>query len=312
MENNSQDEKHFLILIQALKYSTLGLKTYVDQCLEDLYGRLKRKVGSNGACTRFCNKLRNVTQWCKTCAAWKQETEKLMRYNSHKNKVQWRDIELWKLSQTDCEGAKDELCRIFVRDGRLVKYDIQTMLSLLQNCRYFGIGDDKNRLDAVRNVRNIDFAHTDLFKMTKKGLKKAISKLLTFFEHPTLVGCQCISTTVIDIKGLLTKNNQSLAKIEVYHAFKSVRQISEANIKDFLSINKDKNGPDRQKKIVLILALFVGIHIIMFVMSEILRKYISNGEENYLFNKHHQTFVIIPVLSLKKTQKNKTFWVYCC
>lgn len=134
MDNYKPEEQNFLILIQALKNSTVGLKTYVDQCLEDLYDRLKRKVGSNAACTQCCSNRCNVKQWCSICAAWKRETENLMRYNIHKNRVQWQHIKLWKLSQRDREGAKVELCRIFVRDGRLIKYDIQTMLSLLQNC----------------------------------------------------------------------------------------------------------------------------------------------------------------------------------
>lgn len=58
------------------------------------------------------------------------------------------------------------------------------MLSLLRNCQYFVIGGDKNLLDAVRDVRNIDFAHTDLFKMFKKELTKDISCLLHFFSTP--------------------------------------------------------------------------------------------------------------------------------
>lgn len=200
-----------------------------------------------------------------------------MRYNIHKNRVNWRDIKLWKLSQTDREGAKVELCRIFVRDGRIIKYDIQTMLSLLQNCRYFVIGDDNNRLDAVRHVRNIDFAHTDLFELSKRGLKKALSNLLQFFQHPSFIGFQCISTTVIEIQGLLTNNKHSLAKIEVFSAFNSLQLISQANINAFLSINEDKNGPDRQHKFVLIFSLFVGF---LIAMSELLRKNNTNGEED--------------------------------
>lgn len=260
MDNYTPEEHNFLLLIQALKYSTVGLKTYVDLCLEDLYDRLKRKVGSNATCTQYCSKRCDVKQWCNTCAAWKQETEKLMRYNVHKNKVQWQDIKLWKLSQTDREEAKVELCRIFIRDGRLIKYDIQTMLSLLQNCRYFVIGGDKNRLDAVRNVRNIDFAHTDLFKMSKKELTKAISSLLHFFQHTSFKGFQCISTASIDIKGLLMKDKHSLTEIEVYTAFRSLRKISEADINDFLSICEDKKRSDGQDTLQFsILMLFVAI-----------------------------------------------------
>lgn len=260
MDNYKPEEQNFLLLIQALKYSTVGLKTYVDQCLEDLHDRLKRKVGSNAACVQYRSKRCDVKQWCSTCAAWKQETEKYMRYNIHKNKVQWRDIELWKLSQTDREGAKVELCRIFVRGARFIKYDIQTIMSLLQNCRYFEIGDDKNRLDAVRNVRNIDFAHTDLFEMSKKELSKAISSLLHFFQHPSLKGFQCISTASINIKGLLMKDKHSLTEIEVYTAFRSLRKISEADINDFLSICEDEKKSDGQKiSNFSILILFVAI-----------------------------------------------------
>lgn len=54
MGNYTQEEQNFLVFIQALKYSTIGLKTYVDQCMDDLHGRLKRKIGSNQACSNRC------------------------------------------------------------------------------------------------------------------------------------------------------------------------------------------------------------------------------------------------------------------
>lgn len=278
MENYTQEEKKFLVFIQALKYSTIGLKTYVDQCMDDLYGRLKRKVGSNTACSKRCN----VTQLCNTCTAWKQETEKLMRYKSHKYKVQWWDIELWKLSGTDYEGAKIELCRIFVRDSRMITFDIQNILSLLQNCGYFVIGEDKKRLETFRNVRNIDFAHTNCFKMSNRRLQRVISSILDFLQHPSLQASQCISTTVIDIQGLLKGSKHSLAQLEVYSAFNNLRQISEIDINDFLSINnEDNNGPHRHHTFVNFL-MFVAILVGMLVISlKIPWDDITNGEEKY-------------------------------
>lgn len=276
MGNYTQEEKNFLVFIQALKYSTIGLKTYVDQCMDDLYGRLKRKVGSNTACSKRCN----VTQWCNTCAAWKRETEKLMRYKSHKYRVQWQDIELWKLSGTDYEGAKIELCRLFLRDSRMITFDIQNSLSLLQNCEYFVIGEDIKRLERFRNVRNIDFAHTDGFKMSSRRLKRVISSILHFLQHPSLKGSQCISTTVIDIQGLLMGTKHGLAQMEVYSAFNNLRQISEVDINDFLSINnEDNNGPHRHHAFVILL-MFVVISVGMSVMFlKIPWENITNGEE---------------------------------
>lgn len=276
MGNYTQEEKNFLVFIQALKYSTIGLKTYVDQCMDDLYGRLKRKVGSNTACSKRCN----VTQWCNTCAAWKRETEKLMRYKSHKYRVQWQDIELWKLSGTDYEGAKIELCRLFLRDSRMITFDIQNILSLLQNCEYFVIGEDIKRLERFRNVRNIDFAHTDGFKMSNRRLKRVISSILHFLQHPSLKGSQCISTTVIDIQGLLMGTKHGLAQMEVYSAFNNLRQISEVDINDFLSINnEDNNGPHRHHAFVILL-MFVVISVGMSVMFlKIPWENITNGEE---------------------------------
>lgn len=276
MGNYTQEEKNFLVFIQALKYSTIGLKTYVDQCMDDLYGRLKRKVGSNTACSKRCN----VTQWCNTCAALKRETEKLMRYKSHKYRVQWQDIELWKLSGTDYEGAKIELCRLFLRDSRMITFDIQNILSLLQNCEYFVIGEDIKRLERFRNVRNIDFAHTDGFKMSSRRLKRVISSILHFLQHPSLKGSQCISTTVIDIQGLLMGTKHGLAQMEVYSAFNNLRQISEVDINDFLSINnEDNNGPHRHHAFVILL-MFVVISVGMSVMFlKIPWENITNGEE---------------------------------
>lgn len=284
MESYTTQEQNFFILIQALKHSTVGLKTYVDQCFEDLYDRLKRKVGANGACTQCCSKQFTVTRWCNTCAAWKREVENLMRYNKHKNKVNWLDIELWKLSGTDYEAAKVELCRIFARDARQFKFDICNMLSLLQNCRYFKIGDDKKRVEEFRNVRNNYFAHTVAYEVSRKQLEKAISSILRFFQHVSFKGFICISTTLIDIQGLLTKNKNSLAKLEVYSVFKNLRQISEVDINEFLSINEDKHGPDRQHKNVKILALFVANFSALLVMINTQLIPIMNGKEKLIYS----------------------------
>lgn len=109
-------------------------------------------------------------------------------------------------------------------------------------------------------VRNIDFAHTDLFEMSKKELTKAISSLLHFFQHPSFKGFQCISTASIDIRGLLKKDKHSLTEIEVYTAFRNLWKISEADINDFLSICEDKKRSDGQRPLQFsILVLFVAI-----------------------------------------------------
>lgn len=203
-----------------------------------------------------------------------------MRYKSHSNKVQWRDIKLWKLSGTDCEGAKIELCRIFVRDSRMSTFDIHTILSLLQNCEYFLIGKDIKRLEAFRKVRNIDFAHTDEFKMSRRQLKTAISSILHFLKHPSFEGYQCISTTVIDIQGLITKNKNSLAKIEVNSAFNYLRQIREEDINDFLSLSvNDEDIKKPNKHHAFVLLLVVAILINVSVTSDNLRKDVTNGKE---------------------------------
>lgn len=281
MDNYTSEEQNFRLLIKALIYSTYGLKTYVDQCMEDLYGRLKKKVGSNGACAKYCSKRFNVPQWCSTCAAWKRETEEFMRYKSHKYRVQWRDIELWKLSGTDCEGAKIELCRIFVRDSRMSTFDIHTILSLLQNCKYFLIGKDIKRLEAFRKVRNNDFAHTEEFKMSRRQLKAAIASILHFLRHPSFKGFQCISTTETNIQGLITENKNSLAKIEANSAFNNPRQISEEDINDFLSlsINDEDNKKSDKHHAFVILLLVVAILIKMSVTIDNLGKDVTNGKE---------------------------------
>lgn len=281
MENYTQKEQNFLILIQALKYSTVGLQTYVDQCLEVLYDRLNRKVGTIGACTQSCN-MQN-TPWCNTCKAWKRETEKYMRYISHKNVVQQRNTELWKLSQADREGAKVELRRLFIRDPGIVAFDIQAMLSLLQNCTFFVIGGKRSLflIDKFRKVRNILYAHTDKYEISRKQLKKALSSIVLFFRHPSFQNSACISKTVKDIKGLRTENKNDLAKIDVFCAFTSIQQMEKLDINAFLSNNGDKNRQERQHKFVPILALFVAILAVILGLSEILRNGITSGEKNY-------------------------------
>lgn len=163
---------------------------------------------------------------------------------------------------------------------RMITFDIQNILSLLQNCEYFVIGEDIKRLERFRNVRNIDFAHTDGFKMSSRRLKRVISSILHFLQHPSLKGSQCISTTVIDIQGLLMGTKHGLAQMEVYSAFNNLRQISEVDINDFLSINnEDNNGPHRHHAFVILL-MFVVISVGMSVMFlKIPWENITNGEE---------------------------------
>lgn len=284
MENYTQEERNFLILIQALKYSTVGLRTYTDQCLEDLYDRLKRNVGTIGACTQSCSM--QTTPCCNTCKAWKRETEKYMRYNSHKKLVRLRDIKLSKLSQTDREGARVELSRLFIHDARIAAFDIQAMLSLLQNCTYFVIGDKRSNsrflIEKFRKVRNLDYAHTVGYKISRRQLKKAISSILNFFQHSSFQNAVCISNTVIDIQGLPTENKDSLAKIDVNSAFTNIRQMNVANINAYLNANnEDKNRQERQHKFVPILELFFVILAVILGLSKILGNGIKSGKKNY-------------------------------
>lgn len=67
-------------------------------------------------------------------------------------------------------------------------------------------------------------------------------------------------------------------------ALKNLRQISEVDINEFLSINEDKHGPDRQHKNVIILALFVAIFSALLVMIIIQWKHIMNGKEKLIYS----------------------------
>lgn len=117
------------------------------------------------------------------------------------------------------------------------------MLSLLQNCRYFDIGDDNKRLQAVRNVRNVFFAHTCRFEISREELENAIMILVHFFQHSSLKGFRYTLTTVIDLKGLLKKDKERLSEIEIFEVYeniKNVKQLSITDINDLLSITEDK------------------------------------------------------------------------
>lgn len=138
-------------------------------------------------------------------------------------------------------------------------------------------------IEEFREVRNLDYAHTDVYQISRKQLKKAISSILRFFQHSSFQNAACIKNTVKNIKGLPTENKNSLAKIDVYSAFPNIRQAKEADINTFLSNNEDKNRQERQHKFVPILALFVAILavIITLGLSEILGNGITSGEKKY-------------------------------
>lgn len=281
METCTQKVKHFQTLILALRISTEGLKTFVDQSFEDLCGRLKRKVGLNGACTQNCSKQCQPKKWCTTCTEWKRETKKLMRYNSHKNKVQWQHIEVSTLSGKDCEKATLELCRIYVCDAKIFTYDIHNLVSILHNCRYFVIGMDLKLLNAVRKVRNVDFAHTEKFQMSKKELRNAVSILLKFFQHSSLNGFECILKTVTNLKELKLNGDHVYKDIEVRNVFKNTRQLTIMSLNDYLTVKTENKRINEQKgysfiKPALLIFLIFVISFVQFGIFKI--KDIMNGK----------------------------------
>ncbi|XP_062607791.1 uncharacterized protein LOC134269602 [Saccostrea cucullata] len=275
MDDYSAEERNFLILIQALKYSTVGLKTHVDHCMDNAYKRLKRKLSSTTVCTQSCSKhFTDRKQWCRTCVQWKDEIEKLMRFPSHRNRVKWQDIDVSLLSGNDPAKARVELCRIYVRDAGTFKYDIQTMLSILQNCRYFLVGDNIRLLESVRKVRNIDFAHTEDFVISKRRLKKSIRTLIHFFQHPSHKTYEWALITVNKLKALEANENQSLVDIEACRVFESITDICIADVDEFLSIpepeTRIRSFPKRNLLLIglslTILALLITFRLYMITV----------------------------------------------
>lgn len=88
--------------------------------------------------------------------------------NKYKNRVNWRDIELWKLLGIDYEVVKVEFCCLFVCDVRQFMFDICNMLLLLQNCWYFNIGNDKKCVEEFRNVRNNYYGYIVVYELFRK------------------------------------------------------------------------------------------------------------------------------------------------
>lgn len=114
--------------------------------------------------------------------------------------------------------------------------------------------------------------------MSRKQLEKAISTLLQFFQHPSLKGFQCISATVIDIKGLLKKDEKNIKDIDVYHAFENVQQVRTADIDEFLSISDDENETHNQQRLVPILNLNLFVIILFIIWGIIQHKVTINGK----------------------------------
>ncbi|XP_055997998.1 ankyrin repeat domain-containing protein 50-like [Ostrea edulis] len=223
---NSIEENNFLILIQALKFVTEGLKEYTTQGLDDLYNRLRRRVSASGPCTQQCNmNHRDATRWCQTCQNWKKELGKYMRSIRFKYNTKWHNVEISYFSGVDTTKAKDELFRVFIQgQGSLqVTFDIQTMLSLFQNCKYFDIGDDILLLTSIRRVRNYDFAHTEDFKLTNKQLKKDINSLSKLFRHPSIRRCPCASDIFSKLRRL-QRNDRKLIESETCLFFNYIKE----------------------------------------------------------------------------------------
>ncbi|XP_048779931.2 uncharacterized protein LOC125683140 [Ostrea edulis] len=259
---NSDEENNFLILIQALKFVTEGLKEYTIQGLDDLYNRLRRRVSASGPCTQQCNRNhRDATRWCQTCQNWKKELEKYMRSAKLKNNTKWYNVEISYFSGVDTTKAKDELFRVFIQgQGSLpVTFDIQTMLSLFQNCKYFDIGDDVLLLTSIRRVRNYDFAHSEDFKLTNKQLKKDINSLCKLFRHPSIRRCPSASEILSKLRRL-QRNDRILIQSETRRFFIHIKEnfITNESLKTLTCSPHDQKTGIQHTTSLLIISIIAG------------------------------------------------------
>jgi hypothetical protein len=237
---SSSNEQNFTVLIEALRFTNRGLKDYVDFCLEDIYNSILQNVAIVlPPCNTYCNNLPE-NQWCAYCKKWRAEIERYVRLTSFKNKIKWQDVDFGKLTGAERDLAKTELFSVYVRRNQnsQVDFDIQTILSLFQNCVYFDIGKKKTILDSVRTIRNKHFAHTVNFNITNQSLTKSIDKLIFLFRDPSIQNYGDTKSIIAKLKTLRNENT-CMALVET-----STRELC----RQVMELRYD-TGPTIQRKI---------------------------------------------------------------
>lgn len=185
-----KDERfqRYITLIVAFKFTREGLEDTVKRSVVDLYQKIYRKCQRDEACTYNCTNLHGskFKNWCNSCTRWRKEISRFANKPGHDNRVEWRifDSKDW---TKNIESSTNQIANVFVHKCKHPKNsitkDICDIVSLFENCSYFGFKEKNKILRDVRDIRNTYFAHNSSYIMEENDLQQCLDKLSSLMKQ---------------------------------------------------------------------------------------------------------------------------------
>lgn len=247
--------KNYVSLVVALKFTKDGLKDYVQNEISRFYVHLSNRCAGFIPCNISCTKT-NPTKdalWCDSCKKWRSEFRRYMRYPGQVNRIRWDlfDSRAWGRDST--QNTLNQIMNVYVHQCRdpteSTMDDIINIVSLFENCLYFGIGNNKQLLGKVRIVRNQHFAHNKTSMVEEKALRQCLKILISVLQEKSIKHnekCKEAVDILLELKTenrfqndhvqdlqqvILEENNEdTLIQIETYFQEKDKRYSTDKSI----------------------------------------------------------------------------------
>lgn len=205
---NDEPFQRYITLIVAFKFTREGLEDTVKRSVVDLYQKISRKCQRVEPCAYNCTRVHEskFKEWCNSCATWRKEISRFMNQPGLVNRVEWKlfDSKDW---TENLETSTNQVAHVFVHKCKhpnsSITSDICDIVSLLENCSYFGFKENNELLRDVRNIRNTYFAHNSLFIMNENDLQYCLIKLSSLLKQRPFQAdekCQEMYRRVRDLK----------------------------------------------------------------------------------------------------------------
>lgn len=102
------------------------------------------------------------------------------------NRVEWKIFDSIDWTE-NLQSSTNQVANVFVHKCKHPKNsitkDICAMISLFENCSYFGFNGKNKILRDVRDIRNTYFAHNSSYIMEENNLQQCIDKLSFLLKH---------------------------------------------------------------------------------------------------------------------------------
>lgn len=185
---NDERFQRYITLIVAFKFTREGLEDTVNRSVVDLYQKISRKCQRVEPCAYNCTNVHGskFKKWCNSCTTWRKEISRFMNKPGQVNRVEWKLFDSIDWTE-NLESSTNQVANVFVHKCKHPKNsitkDICAMISLFENCSYFGFNGKNKILRDVRDIRNTYFAHNSSYIMEENNLQQCIDKLSFLLKH---------------------------------------------------------------------------------------------------------------------------------